>query len=135
MSARGSHADEIAAQAMLFETFLEQLRTDLATSSGGVTDQGAKVVTVGGVNLRAMASAGTLLGFSLRETTGAAAALVYVRDGADAGGKLLSIVSLAAGESIRDWFGPGGLSVGAGVYLDVTAGQVEGAVYLGGAEQ
>lgn len=75
-------------------------------------------------------SAGRLHGFSLRETTGAASAIVRLHDGFDANGDLIATVSLIAAESVRDWF-EGGLAFGAGLYAEIVSGAVEGAIYLG----
>jgi hypothetical protein len=79
-------------------------------------------------------SAGRLAGFSFREVTGAAA-VIRLRDGADrdlaANGDLLVTVSLIGNESDRDWFMPGGISFGYGVYVEIVSGTVEGTIYLG----
>lgn len=74
--------------------------------------------------------ANTLLGWSVRETTGAAIATVIFRDGHNSDGEEIAAVTLAAGESDRDAF-PFGISLIDGLYLDVVSGAVAGAVYLG----
>ncbi len=117
--------------------WLAQLRTDLAESVGGVLLRGARVVQVGtaaGATARPTTSAGALVGFSLRNTSDATTATVALRDGPDNAGVLVATVQLAPSESVRDWFGPGGLSLSEGLYVDVTTGAVEGAVYLRGNE-
>ncbi len=117
--------------------WLAQLRTDLAESVGGVLLRGARVVQIGtaaGATARPTTAAGALVGFSLRETTGTTDATVILRDGADSAAPLVAVVQLAPGESVRDWFGPGGLGVSEGIYVHVSAGTIEGAVYLRGAD-
>jgi hypothetical protein len=68
-------------------------------------------------------SAGRLMSFSARETTGSAGASFYLRDGS--GGTIITIVTLAAGESIRDTFAPNGVTLTTGLYLDRITGSSE----------
>jgi len=113
-------------------TIVSQLRSEISTLNG---------VRQLGTNPRAFAtgqtgrlstSSGRLAGFSIRETSGAAAAVVRLRDGSDATGDLLSTISLVSGESVRDWFMPSGISFGYGLFLEVLTGVVEAVVYLDG---
>jgi hypothetical protein len=69
-----------------------------------------------------------LLGYSFSEEAGAAAKLI-LRDGNGTSGRVLAVISLAAGESTRDWFGPDGIQVNTGLYVDRTAGTSLGAIY------
>jgi hypothetical protein len=69
-----------------------------------------------------------LLGYSFSEEAGAAAKII-LRDGNGTSGRVLAIISLAAGESARDWFGPDGIQVNTGIYVDRTAGTSLGAIY------
>jgi hypothetical protein len=69
-----------------------------------------------------------LLGWSFSEEAGAAAKLI-LRDGNGTSGRILAVVSLAAGESNREWFGPDGIQVNTGIYVDRTAGTSLGAIY------
>lgn len=71
-----------------------------------------------------------LHGFAVRETTGAGAATFRLHDGNDATGPNVIPVTLAAGESSRDWFGDGGISLEGGCFLEVISGTVEGTVFL-----
>lgn len=120
----------------LFEHFLEQLRAELTTSTGTIPDTGARTITLNGQPaMQVAASPGALMGWSLRESTGAATALVEVRVGnsdnaADASGALIVTIKLAAGESTRDWFGDSGIGFGAGLIVHLVSGAVVGAVYL-----
>lgn len=113
---------------------VDSLRATMSRSNLAVALQGAEVrqVNLGGRDTKAATSAGRLMGWSLRETAGAQAT-VYLRDGLDDTGAIVAAIELAPNESTRDSYFPGGLSYGAGLYVDVAAGAVEGAVYLGGA--
>ncbi len=66
-------------------------------------------------------------GFSLRETSGSAAATVRIYDGDTAAGALLDTIQLVAGESAREFY-PGGVRAQEGIYVDVVSGAVEGSV-------
>ena len=118
----------------VFLDAVDRLRATLTHSTLAVALQGAEVrqTRVGGADTVLATSANRLLGWSLRETSGVASATVYLRDGTDDSGAMVAAIQLAAGESVRDSYFPGGLSLIAGLYVDVAAGQVEGAVYLGG---
>lgn len=72
--------------------------------------------------------AGRITWFSLRETSGAAAAVVRYYDGSGASGKLMAAISLQASESTREWVGNHGLPFGGGLYLQVVSGSVEGSI-------
>ena len=74
-------------------------------------------------------AAGALFGYSLRETTGAAAATVEVIDGGDNNARVLAEVVLGAGGSESVWMGPVGIEVGSGVRVHVVSGTVKGAVW------
>ncbi len=73
----------------------------------------------------------TLHGFALRETTGAARAVIELRAGESDDGALVAAITLAAGESVRDWFGPNGIAV-SGLRLVRVSGSADGSVFLGG---
>lgn len=70
-------------------------------------------------------------GFSIRETSGSASAVVRVYDNASAAsGTILEEVSLAAAESAREYYANGIRAVN-GLYLDVVSGAVAGSVRSG----
>lgn len=73
---------------------------------------------------------GAYLGHSVKESTGNAAAEIDLYDGTGSGGILLCPITLNANESIRDWFPLPGVTVTGGLWADVTAGEVSGAVYF-----
>jgi len=72
---------------------------------------------------------GVLRGFSVWETSGAARAEMVLRDGFSDTGQIVAVLSLAPGESQRDWFGDG-IAVSTGLYVDLVAGDVAGAVWV-----
>lgn len=73
---------------------------------------------------------GLVMGWSLLETTGAAAAVVELYDGQDAGGQLVAAISLSPGQSTRDWLGPSGIETDIGLFVRVVSGTVRGAVWV-----
>lgn len=75
---------------------------------------------------------GVLRGYSFRETSGTAAAVLRVRAGFNATANLIASVSLVAGESVRDYFGESGLRADTGLYVEVVSGVVEGSVWYQG---
>lgn len=72
-----------------------------------------------------------LCGWSVRETTGAAAAVFRLHDGRDVNEPVLASANLAANESIRDNFATPGLRVTTGgIFLEVVSGSIEGVIYV-----
>lgn len=107
------------------------LALDAAVNAGAVTvsqPPAADAIALPGASGALTGAAGVLLGFSMRESGGVAAAVVRLRDGA-VGGAILATVSLAVGESVRDWFGDRGVNVPTGIFFELVSGAVEGAVY------
>lgn len=78
----------------------------------------------------ARAQAGKYHGFSLRETSGTARAVVEIFDGTSPAGELLDSISLAAGESTRESYAEG-IGLNNGIYVDVVSGAVRGSVRVG----
>ncbi len=66
-------------------------------------------------------------GFSLRETSGTAPALVRIFDGMDASGVVLDEVALAPGESAREFYRDGFPAL-RGIFVQVATGSVAGSV-------
>jgi len=108
-------------------TLFDELRAELSTSFNTIRHRGARVAYV--ADRQAATSAGTLLGWAINETSGVAPATVALRDGTVEGDVVITI-TLAPGESTRDWFGPGGISLTQGLYIDA-AGAAAGSVFLG----
>jgi hypothetical protein len=87
-------------------------------------------IAAGTGNNQITSTAGRLMGFTVAETTGTAGAAVRLYSGTDNTGTRLSTVALAANESVRDWFGPGGITVGAsGVFVERVSGNTTVTVY------
>jgi hypothetical protein len=84
-----------------------------------------------GGGVRVTTSPGRLMGYAVRETSGTGAALVKFHDGSDVGGDVAISLTLAAGESARDWFGPGGISIAYGLTVEIVSGQVTGTAFVG----
>lgn len=132
--------DQTAAPAADFSEvvrWLSSLRVDVAETVGGVLLRGARPVQVGAGGTKQPATSPTsLVGYALRNTDPANPATVYLRDsfsGQGAGGDLVIPIQLTAGQCLSAWFGPGGLNLSRGLYVDIVTGAVEGAVYLRGA--
>ncbi|NUO44680.1 MAG: hypothetical protein HOV82_21930 [Streptomyces sp.] len=125
-----------------FVRWFSQLEGNLAETLGGVLLRAARPVQVGdaaGAQNLASTSAGRLVGWSLREATGAAPGVVRIWDGRDNQGALLACINLGQGASETQWMAPGGVSFQHGCFVEIIAGgglsaDVEGAVFLGGAE-
>ncbi|HYE85973.1 MAG TPA: hypothetical protein VEA16_06440 [Vicinamibacterales bacterium] len=77
------------------------------------------------------AVAGTiLLGFSITENAGTpAAARVRLHLGTDNTGTELFDVTLAASESVREWFGASGPDISTGLYMDRVSGTTRLTIY------
>lgn len=73
----------------------------------------------------------TLAGWSVRETTGAAAASFNLYNGSGVGGELLGVGQVAAGLADTEIFESPGIYVETGkIYLDVVAGSILGVLYV-----
>lgn len=119
-----------------FTEWLEKLRANVAQTVDGVVLRGARTVQVGSSTNgtpKATTSPSSLVGFALRNTSAVVSAEVLLRDG-DADGDIVIPLTLAPSESVRDWFGPGGINLTHGLYVDVSAGAIDGAVFLRGVE-
>jgi DNA uptake protein ComE-like DNA-binding protein len=108
-----------------------QLNTDtleaLLTTLNGLVGGAAIPVNLPGSSGAVTAVDGRLMGFSARETTGTASAFFRLRAGTGTG-TILATVSLAANESVRDWFAPNGIQATGGVYYELVSGAVAGGV-------
>lgn len=93
----------------------------VATTSTAVASTAADVQVIAATpNLR-------LMGYSFQENAGTAASFV-IRNGTTASDTPLAYVALAAGESVRDWFGPNGKIAAAGIFFDRVTGTIIGQV-------
>lgn len=85
----------------------------------------------GAVSVQLVSRRGVLLWYALRETTGAAAAAVRLRSGADATSTMIAPIALATGASDSQWIGGCGIPCDAGVYLEAVSGSTEGSILYG----
>jgi len=133
---KGPTPSEIALADALAAAMLrwEESQVQMAQTLGGVLLRGARAVPVGinGTTRPSLAD-GALMGFALRETSGAAPATIELR-AHDASGDLIAPITLAAGASTHDWFAGGGISFADGLFVVVT-GAVDGAVFLRGRDE
>lgn len=72
---------------------------------------------------------GVLLGWSVRESAGAAAH-VDLLDGGDSSGPFLGAIPLAANAGLTVWFGPEGIAITSHIYANVGAGSIVGCLYI-----
>lgn len=82
-------------------------------------------------------SAGRIAGYSVRETSGTAAAVLRLRDGEDTSdpGNILITLALAAGACVESWLLPVGVTFTAGLWAEIVSGDVEGAAFILGAQR
>lgn len=73
---------------------------------------------------------GVLTGWAIKETTGAAVAAMTVRDGLTSAGLTIAPINLASNESNREWFSDWGIAFSNGLFLDITAGSISGALWI-----
>lgn len=71
-----------------------------------------------------------LMGYSVAESTGGAAAELDLYDGQDATGLLALPIPLGAGQGTEDWFGPQGVHFRIGVFPVVASGAVKGSLWI-----
>lgn len=128
-----NHADEQIAAALgavaNLNDVLGMLHRGVA-SLNGAQSVGVQARQLNGSDQVLSSSAGRLAGVTLHETSDTDRAVVKIHDGFDNTGDLLTVVSLAAGESVRDWFMPHGISFVYGIFVEIVSGAVEGAVHL-----
>lgn len=107
------------------DTLLQSLLTVLApaTITPVVSGTGDAQVLPATANLR-------LMGFTSKENAGSPAPAEFIlRHGTGTGDPPLVHVTLGSNESTRDWFGPGGMSVSSGIFLDRVSGTTELSLY------
>jgi hypothetical protein len=70
-----------------------------------------------------------VFGWALKNPSGSVAAAIDVYDTPDGTGVPVFPVTLASSESVGDWFGPNGVWMKNAVFVNVTAGEVKGAIF------
>jgi hypothetical protein len=104
---------------------LDTLLQSLLTLQAAATSTNAASGTADAQMIAATPSL-RLVGFTAKENAGSPALAEFIlRNGTSTAGTPVAHVKLGAGESVRDWFGPGGISVAAGVYLDRISGTTD----------
>lgn len=137
-AALGAPADDVSAN-----TIIGRLKAILASVDGleglagtlnGYVDQleallgGATPTAIPGSSGDITGSTGVLMGFSAKETSGTTSAHFRLRVDT-AVGTILATVSLLPNESVRDWYGPAGVTATGGVYFELVSGAVAGGVF------
>jgi hypothetical protein len=118
---------------LALEHGLDAIRAELVPSRNAVPLRGAEYRSLyanAGAGVRVMAAGGRLAGYSVRETTGAAPAVIRLRDGADVAGDLVATIALTQGQSLTAWLMPTGISLTYGLFAEVVTGAIEGVAYL-----
>jgi len=104
---------------------LEAQLTSLLTLQAPAT---ATAVASGTADAQVIAATTSLrlMGLSAKENAGSPADAEFIlRHGTSTAGTPLAFVKLGPNESIRDWFGPGGLAAASGIFLDRVSGTTE----------
>ena len=115
------------------EAGLDRVVAELQATRAGVKLRGVEPrALLVGSSTRVSTSAGRLMGWLVAETTGTATAKIRLHDGADANADLVGTITLAAGESARDFLGPQGIGLTYGLFVELVSGAVEGTLLLGG---
>lgn len=73
--------------------------------------------------------AALLRGWSLRETTGSAAAVVELYDGTSTGGMLVATISLTDAQSTRDYLEGSGVEIRNAIFYNVVSGAVKASIW------
>jgi hypothetical protein len=113
--------------------WLEQMRADVAETLGGVMLRSARAVALTVLPTILSLSPGRIVGWSLRETAGQPYT-VRLRNGDNPAADVVAVITGVAGSGDTKWLGPGGVSFTEGLYVELVAGSVEGAIYLGAAD-
>jgi hypothetical protein len=72
---------------------------------------------------------GRLMGWALRESTGASFAALEFYDGASAGGTLIAPINIGQGGFLTFWYGDLGIDVESGIFVHMVAGSMDITVY------
>lgn len=97
-------------------------KVDIAPNVAGAVTSSRLVIGSGDVR--------SLIGWSIRETTGNAVANFRLHDGTSAANEVLANANLNQNESIRDIWYPWGIVVNTGsMWLEVITGSIEGVLY------
>lgn len=141
MSTAQKALDSLAERVVLEgERVRAEFRAGLAETRNAVTIRGARLVPLPGATPAGLvsSSSGRLVGWSVRETSGAAGAVLTVYTGRDATGDVVATVVLPAGGAQTIGLPGAGVFFDDAAYFVVTAapgagsaGTVVGSLYLG----
>ena len=92
-------------------------------------ERGAQPLSLPAASGQVEGRPGRLMGFAVRESSGAAGATFRLYSGGDANGQPVAPVSLSPNESTREWWGPNGVRCDAGLYFQLVGGSLEGVAY------
>jgi hypothetical protein len=70
-----------------------------------------------------------VMGWTIVETSGSAAATINIYDGADTTGEIALPIKIASAGSSTDWFGPNGVLFRNAVYVNLASGQAQGTIF------
>lgn len=68
-------------------------------------------------------------GFAIRNMSSSSTAAMDFYDGTDTTGNAIVPITLAANESTREYWWPGGVLFKNGVYANVTSGEIKGSIF------
>lgn len=119
--------------------WLSQMQADVVESVGGIMLRSARPYLLTVLPTIVSASPGRLMGWSVRETTGANPYVIRFHNGDSPAADLVGMITGGGGTADNKWFGPGGVSFTEGLYVEVVTGgglsqAIEGVVYLGAAD-
>lgn len=119
--------------------WLSQMRADLAETLGGIMLRAVRPVSLTVLPTVLSSSPGRLVGWSLRETSGANPYAVRFHNGIDASADVVAIGGGLAGGIDTRLFPAGGISITEGLFVEPVTGAnlsvaIEGTVYLGAAD-
>lgn len=104
----------------------------LATKKVGETVAAAvNTVALTGSDQAVSATSLDYRGFSIRETAGATAVVAIYDNASAASGTIIEEISLAPGESAREFYPGGGIHTANGIYVKIVSGAVAGSVRTG----
>lgn len=72
---------------------------------------------------------GRLMGWALREATGASFAAIEFYDGNNTGGQLIAPINIGSGGFLTFWYGDVGIDIEQGIYMNVVAGSMDVVLY------
>lgn len=72
---------------------------------------------------------GRLMGWALREATGASFAAIELYDGSSAGGQLIAPINIGSGGFLTFYYGDLGIDIESGIFVHAVAGSMDIVIY------